>query len=477
LTRDRGVREHSRKMTRTHARTAAVLLAALALIPAAGRAHGATAHRRPQAERCSTGRFLVQAQPLIAGSQTPAPDVIVLGTRELALGSGCPPAPRHLVETRKRTTLHASWAGCQGLKGKVRLTARIDASCETMVGTLRARRFKRRFTAKAARCGDGVVEVGEECEPPGSAGCDASCHLADASIVPLPGRIQLPTGLAIDPTTLSVRDLLGSAVPTAAGQFSLPAVGAEGTLAVVVGPTGAPLLLGWLDRDHPVISARTTAETFAFAAVGGTMVSADAQAKVRLLLDALPEIQPLADAMLQFFAYDIHIRRDLVEHHPGAGATIRAHIVRQGVIYDDGDVRVTAFKVEHPPVNPAYGYRFDSSGHSIVISGDTRPNANLIKFAKGADILVQEAYLPEHFDKVDSAEVAARLKAYHTSAEEAGEIATAAGVKTLVLTHLVPAGAEATFAERAAKTFHGRIIVGGELKTITINGDTNASHH
>jgi len=188
-------------------------------------------------------------------------------------------------------------------------------------------------------------------------------------------------------------------------------------------------------------------------------------------------IQPLADAMLQFFAYDIHIRRDLVEHHPGAGATIRAHIVRQGVIYDDGDVRVTAFKVEHPPVNPAYGYRFDSSGHSIVISGDTRPNANLIKFAKGADILVQEAYLPEHFDKVDSAEVAARLKAYHTSAEEAGEIATAAGVKTLVLTHLVPAGAEATFAERAAKTFHGRIIVGGELKTITINGDTNASHH
>jgi ribonuclease Z len=187
-------------------------------------------------------------------------------------------------------------------------------------------------------------------------------------------------------------------------------------------------------------------------------------------------IKQLADAMLQFFAYDIHIRRDLVEKHPAAGATITTHIVREGVVYDDGDVRVTAFEVDHAPVKPAFGYRFDSGGHSIVVSGDTRPNANLIRFAKGADILVQEACLPEHFDKVDSPAVAARLKAYHTSAEEAGEIATAAGVKTLVLTHLIPAGAEKTFAERAAKTFHGKIIVGDDLKTITINGDTNESH-
>jgi ribonuclease Z len=179
------------------------------------------------------------------------------------------------------------------------------------------------------------------------------------------------------------------------------------------------------------------------------------------------EIKQLSDAMLQFFAYDIHMRRDLIEKHPAAGATIRTHVVREGVIYDDGDLRVTAFDVDHAPVKPAFGYRFDSGGHSIVISGDTRPNANLIRFAKNADILVQEAYLPEHFDKVDNPEVAAKLKAYHTTAEEAGEIATAAGVKTLVLTHLIPAGSNATFAERAAKTFHGTIIVGDDLKTVT----------
>jgi ribonuclease Z len=177
-------------------------------------------------------------------------------------------------------------------------------------------------------------------------------------------------------------------------------------------------------------------------------------------------IKKLSDAMLQFFAYDIHIRRDVIEKHPAAGATIKTHVVREGVVYDDGDVRVTAFAVDHAPVKPAFGYRFDSGGHSIVVSGDTRPNASLIRFAKGADVLVQEAYLPEHFDKVDKPAVAARLKAYHTSVEEAGEIATAAGVKTLVLTHLIPAGAEKTFAERAAKTFRGKIIVGDDLKRV-----------
>ena len=185
----------------------------------------------------------------------------------------------------------------------------------------------------------------------------------------------------------------------------------------------------------------------------------------------------LADAMLQFFAYDIHVRRDLVEHQPAAGATIDTHVVKQGVVYDDGNVRVTAFKEEHAPVEPAFGYRFDSGGHSIVITGDTRPNANLIRFAKGADVLVSEAYLPGVFEGVDTPEVAARLYAYHTSAQQAGEVAAAAGVKTLLFTHLMPPGRDAEFITNASKSFHGEILVGSDLKTITINGDNNAASH
>jgi ribonuclease Z len=176
-----------------------------------------------------------------------------------------------------------------------------------------------------------------------------------------------------------------------------------------------------------------------------------------------PGTKRLASAMLQFFRDDIHYRRDLLEKHPAAGARIETHIVREGVVYDDGTVRVIAFPVDHAPVVPAFGYRFESRGEVVVVSGDTRPCASLLKYAKGADILVQEAYLPEWFDKVDTPAVAARLKHYHTSAEEAGEIAAAAGVKTLVLTHLIPGKDEDVFRARAGKAFQGTIIVGRDL--------------
>lgn len=172
--------------------------------------------------------------------------------------------------------------------------------------------------------------------------------------------------------------------------------------------------------------------------------------------------EQLARAMTEFFADDIRIRR-MQQDLPAGGATIATHIVKEGVVLDDGVCRVTAFVEDHRPVEPAFGYRFDCGGKSIVVSGDTRPNDNLVKFAKGADVLVMEAYLPEYFLKMDSPEVAKKLMAYHTRAEEAGDVATKAGVKTLVLTHLIPANAEGTFAERASAHFRGKVIVGRDL--------------
>ncbi len=176
-----------------------------------------------------------------------------------------------------------------------------------------------------------------------------------------------------------------------------------------------------------------------------------------------PGTRELADAMLAFFAADIPIRRDLTERHPGAGATVDARVVEEGVAYADGELKVLAFRVDHQPVKDALGYRVEAAGRVIVISGDTRPSPNLIRHAQGADVLVHEAYLPEHFDKVDTPERAARLKAYHTSADEAGQVAAAAGVKLLVLTHVIPTGADLVFLERAARAFKGRIVVGRDL--------------
>ncbi len=174
-------------------------------------------------------------------------------------------------------------------------------------------------------------------------------------------------------------------------------------------------------------------------------------------------IEKLARAMSDFFEYDIHIRRDIIEKHPREGATIKTHVVREGFVFQNANVCISAFAVDHGEVKPAFGYRVDCGGQSIVISGDTRPTPNLVKFAKGADVLILEAYLPEHFLSVDKPDVAKRLMSYHTSAEEAGEVATAAAVKTLVLTHLIPGNAEGTFRERASKTYKGNLIVGHDL--------------
>ena len=176
-----------------------------------------------------------------------------------------------------------------------------------------------------------------------------------------------------------------------------------------------------------------------------------------------PGTKQAAGALLRFFKQDIHIRRDLTEMQPAEGAQIHTHIVREGIVYQDEDITVTAFAVDHRPVEHAFGYRFDSGGRSVVISGDTRYSPNLVRYAKSADVLVHEVALPEWFDQVDTPEVAARLKAYHTTPEEAGRAAREAGVKLLVLSHVVPGSEDEKIRQRAAQEFKGRIVVARDL--------------
>jgi ribonuclease Z len=198
----------------------------------------------------------------------------------------------------------------------------------------------------------------------------------------------------------------------------------------------------------------------------------------------------LVDGIMKFYSADIHIRRDLTEKLPAAGAKINLHTVREGIIYEDEDVRVTAFLVDHAPVEPALGYRFEQiektagSGPratggdrprivaSIIISGDTHPNENLIRYAKNADVLIHEAYLPQIKAPNDTAsDDQPWFTRYHSTAAEAGEDAARANVKVLVLTHLIPhrtGNADAEFQSEAAKSFHGQIIVGHDLMRIDI---------
>lgn len=138
-------------------------------------------------------------------------------------------------------------------------------------------------------------------------------------------------------------------------------------------------------------------------------------------------------------------------------------------------MRVTAAKVVHPPIDLALAYRFDAPGRSIVISGDTRPTGSLIALAKGADVLVHEAMMPDRVVELvgklpNGQELARSVLSHHTSAEQAGQVAATAGVKMLVLSHLVPAEDPSVPDEewRAAARRHysGPIVVGHDLMEI-----------
>jgi ribonuclease Z len=176
-------------------------------------------------------------------------------------------------------------------------------------------------------------------------------------------------------------------------------------------------------------------------------------------------VQGVADGVLQMFAVDIPIRRDLTEYNYLDGAKFNVHTVEEGVVYQDEDVKVTAFLVDHPPVKPAFGYLFEGGGRKIVISGDTRPSENLVKHAKGADVMVHEVYAPGRFEKNNPPKVAENLKRYHTSAEQVGEVAERAGVKLLVLSHIVsPEPEYAALIERDVKKhYKGKFVLGKDL--------------
>ena len=137
----------------------------------------------------------------------------------------------------------------------------------------------------------------------------------------------------------------------------------------------------------------------------------------------------------------------------GAGGTARPFNLSAAddaavVVIDDGGLKVTAFKVNHTPVSPAVGYRFDYKGRSLVISGDTLPCESLTKQARGADVLFQSALQPATvrllhdqagLSSVPSlAKITEDIPGYHSSPEDAAKTAGAAGVKQLVLYHVTP---------------------------------------
>jgi ribonuclease BN (tRNA processing enzyme) len=156
-----------------------------------------------------------------------------------------------------------------------------------------------------------------------------------------------------------------------------------------------------------------------------------------------PPLERMTRLFLQMNQSDIDIRI-VNEGRVPLAPLVHVHELRGGgAVMADDNVKVTATLVDHPPVVPAFAYRFDASDRSIVISGDTAPSQNLVKLAAGADVLVHSVMYPPAIDRLvarvpNAAALKASILAHQTSAEDAGRIAQDAGVKTLVLSHFVP---------------------------------------
>jgi ribonuclease BN (tRNA processing enzyme) len=185
-----------------------------------------------------------------------------------------------------------------------------------------------------------------------------------------------------------------------------------------------------------------------------------------------PPLEKMTRLFLEMNEYDINIRIADEGRVPLA-PLIRPHEITQpGLVMQDENVKVTCALVEHGMVKPAFAYRFDAADRSIVISGDTNRSENLVKLAQGADVLVHEAIYVPAIDRLvarvpNAATLKEHLIASHTPVEEAGRVAQEAGVKKLVLSHLVPADdpavTDSMWLEAARTHFKGEVVVGQDM--------------
>lgn len=153
-------------------------------------------------------------------------------------------------------------------------------------------------------------------------------------------------------------------------------------------------------------------------------------------------------------AHDYDIRVRLPHGYQPDELAVPVLEVEDGLELDMGSWKLNAIRVAHGPVDEAFGYRFETARSRVVVSGDTTPCQNLIKASTGADVLVHEALYPGY-----------GIPEYHTSVHDVGNVAAAADVKELVLTHLIPGDLpDHVWLEAvAASKFTGKITVGRDL--------------
>jgi ribonuclease Z len=186
-------------------------------------------------------------------------------------------------------------------------------------------------------------------------------------------------------------------------------------------------------------------------------------------------IDQMTQGLQSAYAWDIQTRVK-GKHEIDSAILITTHTIKEGVIYDKDGVQVIAFLVDHADfIDNAFGFRLNFKGHSVVISGDTRYNENLIKNSKGVDVLIHEVALA-HPELIKKSEVARQIQSFHTTPEEAGKIFSTVNPRLAIYSHIaliltdptIPPANINDLIPRTKAFYNGKIEIGEDLMVVEV---------
>lgn len=174
------------------------------------------------------------------------------------------------------------------------------------------------------------------------------------------------------------------------------------------------------------------------------------------------------------FAFDIKIRIEN-DKQLEEGSKLLVKKIQQGVIYEKNGVKVLGFKVDHYPNIPAFGYRIEYNGHSVVLSGDTRYSENLIRFAKGTDLLVHEVVVAP--DTMSKSDPRYNILMQHPTPEQAARVFNEVKPKLAVYSHIskLYGQTEEDILKRTKSNYSGPLIMGEDLMNFSITDSVSIS--
>jgi ribonuclease Z len=182
-----------------------------------------------------------------------------------------------------------------------------------------------------------------------------------------------------------------------------------------------------------------------------------------------PGTRRVVDSILAMLALDEGYRR---AHHADLSypMTVEVTEAEPGLRFDVADATVVVGATDHRPVEPTVGYRIEHAGAAVVIGGDGVPCTGLDSLCQDADVYVQTVMRADLIARVASSRLR-EILTYHSTVEQAAATAQRAGVRIFLPTHFLPAitpGDEQAWRDLAAAHFHGEIVLGGDMTTVTV---------